>query len=110
VGVLAGSATGIAETASWFIDPATAPWGLTQDQEFGYCLSALDTDADGIDELAICAPYLNVGSFTEAGAVILLKGTSTGPSFIGSQFWHTDHDSIGGANESYDSFGMALAN
>jgi hypothetical protein len=23
---------------------------------------------------------------------------------------HTDHDSIGGANESYDSFGMALAN
>jgi hypothetical protein len=110
VGVLAGSASGISTAGSWFIDPTISPWGLTQDQHFGACLSALDTNADGRDELAVCAPDLNTNGIWESGAVVLLKGTVTGPSFVGSQFWHSDRDEIAGANESGDGFGTALAN
>lgn len=73
--------------------------------QLGSALAAGDFDGDGIDDLAIGAPGESVGATAAAGAVYLMRGSSTG-----LLYWKTlTEASVGAAIESSDRFGAALA-
>jgi hypothetical protein len=68
--------------------------GITDTAEtgdrFGWSLAAGDFDKDGHADLAIGVPFEDVGSFTDAGAVSVIRGSSNGLESPGNQLWHQD--------------------
>jgi hypothetical protein len=64
-----------------------------------------DFNQDGFADLAVGAPFEDVGSIPEAGAVTVLYGTSSGTTGTGSQLF----TQVGGAIEVGDGFGNAVA-
>ncbi|MDR7086701.1 hypothetical protein J2X11_001540 [Aeromicrobium panaciterrae] len=112
VTVLKGSATGIIATGSkqWNQDTSGVPGaGETGDNWGTDVLATGDFDGNGRDDLAIGAPSENIGSIESAGAVTLLKGSSSGLTATGSKVWHEDTSGVAGAAEEQDNFGSALA-
>ena len=109
VGVFPGSATGINEAWGYFLDGSTAsPWPLTSGSKLGFSLTAMDLDADGLDELVAGAKEHSIGSESDTGAVLVMPGTALGATIVSSQFWHQDLDEVPGANEDGDQFGRSL--
>ncbi len=107
-----GSATpNIAETATMqWIEPTAIPGYSvgSSNQDFGGALSTGDFDADGWTDLLIGIPELNVNGVTDAGGVLLLRGSANGPQTGSAQLWHGDLHSLAGAAESGDRLGFAL--
>jgi hypothetical protein len=69
-----------------------------------------DFNGDGIDDLAIGAPYENTGGVSDCGAVTVIYGRSgTGLQTIGDQFWTQGRSDIREENRQGDHFGEALA-
>jgi FG-GAP repeat len=108
VTVLFGSATGLTGTGSQLFTQANLGGGGTSGQfeSFGQALATGDLDGDGIDDLAIGVPFGNA----ETGSVHVLFGTAGGltggrPTVTFTQ----DSPGVGGAAESFDQFGGALA-
>jgi FG-GAP repeat len=64
-----------------------------------------DFNQDGFADLAVGAPFEDVGSIPEAGAVTVLYGTASGTTSTGSQLF----TQVAGAIEAGDLFGSALA-
>jgi hypothetical protein len=78
--------------------------------QFGAALAAADFGDSGKDDLAIGAPYEDVGAGKEdAGAVNVIYGARHGLTATGNDLWHQDSSGIGGAAEAGDRFGTALA-
>jgi hypothetical protein len=77
---------------------------------FGFALAAGDFDGNGRDDLAIGIPFEDIGLDTDAGAVAVIYGSSTGLS-SSNQFMSQDsHNTITtGGSESGDNYGYALA-
>lgn len=75
---------------------------------FGAALAVGDFDEDGYDDLAIGAPNADFYG-TNAGAVAVLFGSSTGLTSSGSEQWGQDTVGIQGTAESNDHFGATLA-
>lgn len=71
---------------------------------FGASLGSGDFDADGIDDLVVCAPGRD-----NAGSVFVFYGTYWG--FWGKlkQEWNQDKSGIAGTNSGADNFGYAVA-
>jgi hypothetical protein len=67
--------------------------------------SRADFNQDGFADLAVGAPFEDVGNIGEAGTVTVLYGTSSGTTSIGSQLF----TQVAGAIESGDLFGGSLA-
>ena len=66
-----------------------------------------DFNGDDYADLAIDAPFEDVGTIENAGAVTVLYGTPTGLSAFGSQFWHQNVAGMeGDGAESSDHFGF----
>lgn len=59
---------------------------------FGYALAAGDFDRDRCDDLAISAPYEDIGEppVSGAGIVHVLYGSSSGLSVVGNQIWNQE--------------------
>jgi hypothetical protein len=76
--------------------------------QFGAALAAGDFDDDGIFDLAVGAPGEDVGATGNAGAVTVLFGSPAGLTSAGSQTLFQG-GGAGGAAETGDAFGSALA-
>ena len=72
---------------------------------FGWALAAGDFNNDGFADLAVGAPFENLGGAQAAGAVSVLYGSASGLTASGGQLF----TQVGGAVEDGDFFGFALA-
>ena len=73
--------------------------------EFGSDLVLADLNGDGYLGLVIGIPSEDVGPLTDAGAAIVLPGTSSGPTDIGDVLITQDMDGIKGITEAGDRLG-----
>ncbi len=85
--------------------------GLTTNEGgdlFGSALTAGDFNGDGKDDLAIGVPYKDLNDVRHAGIVIILQGSESGLTTVGSTLWHQDSAGIYGESERSDAFGYSL--
>ena len=90
VNVLYGSSTGLTASGDQFWHQnssgiADAAEGL---DDFGFALAAADFGKASQADLAVGAWTEDVGAISNAGAVNVLYGASTGLTATGDQFWH----------------------
>jgi len=78
-------------------------------EEFGNALTSGDFNGDGFADLAVGIHYRNIGTATDAGAVHVFYGASTGLTTLGDYMWHQGSPGMDGAVETGDYFGEALA-
>jgi hypothetical protein len=104
VNVLYGSASGLSGTGSQlFAQVGSAP---ETDDQFGAALASGDFNNDGFADLAVGAPFEDVGaSRADAGAVSVLYGSTDGLTATDGQLF----TQVGSAAEPDDRFGFALA-
>jgi len=98
--VLPGSATG--PTATGAVSFAGGIGDV-----FGASLALVNTDGNTMKELVIGIPGRTVSGFTGAGAVLVLPGTTTGPSSAGT-IWTQDTTGVVDQAEAGDGFGSAV--
>jgi hypothetical protein len=87
VQVLYGAVSGLIPGFSppWHMNDPSIP-GIAQEYEFfGWALAAGDFTADGRDDLAIGIPSRDVSQHLSAGALVVMLGSTTGITAIGSQ-------------------------
>src|SRR5215217_2060232 len=103
VNVLYGSGAGLTGTgAQQFIQvSSTAETG----DEFGWSLASGDFNNDGFADLAVGAPFENVGATVDAGAVSVLYGSTGGLTTSGGQLFVQPVSAV----EAGDVFGFSLA-
>lgn len=76
---------------------------------FGQAVAAGDFNADGFEDLAIGAPYEDLGSIANAGVVNVLYGLPGGLSASCNQLLREGAGGVPGLAERSDRFGAALA-
>ena len=76
---------------------------------FASSLAAGDFNGDGFDDLAVGAPFKDLGSAAAAGTVSLIYGSANRLTAGGNQLWHQERQGIAGVAEQGDLFGNALA-
>jgi disulfide bond formation protein DsbB len=111
VHVLYGSANGVGASGSqlWHQNSSGIADAAELVDGFGESLAAADFGKSAQADLAIGVPLENVGSVTNAGAVNIIYGTSTGLASAGNQFWHQNSSGIANSTAEGDQFGDALA-
>ncbi len=111
VAIVYGSADGLraARNQAWTRDTPGIDGTAARAQKFGRTLAAGDLDGDGYDDLAVGAPWDEVGGVERAGAVNVLYGSADGLSAARNQLWTGDSPGVGGDVQAYDQFGWALA-
>lgn len=91
-----------------FDSPDAAGRGTAGDQ-LGVSAAIGDLDGDGRGEVVAGAVGKDVGTGRDAGAVLVLPGTTTGVTAVGSQVVHSDTAGVPGAAERGDRLGSAVA-
>lgn len=77
---------------------------------FGTAFAAGDADDDGYLELAVGSPFKTASGQVQAGLVILMPGSPTGPTDFGiARVWQQDSPAVPDASEPFDRFGRVLA-
>jgi hypothetical protein len=111
INVLYGAAAGLTSGGNqlWHEDAPGVPEVGEPSDLWGFSLAAADFDGDGYDDLAVGAPFEDVGSVSNGGAVTLLFGSSAGLSSEGAQLWTQDSAGVSGASDAGDQFGSAMA-
>ena len=87
-------------------------WGSLPelDDFFGWSLAAADFDGNGADDLAIGAPYEDLGARTDTGLVTVLYGQMfTGFDFGLNEWWSQASIYGSGFARDFDRFGHALS-
>jgi hypothetical protein len=110
VNVLFGRAGGLTGTSSQLITQDTPGVGSTAEpfDNFGRPLEAGDFNGNGVADLAIGAPFEQVGTANQAGAVNVLFGRAGGLTGTSSQLITQDTPGVGSTAEPGDDFGGAL--
>ena len=117
VEVIYGSSNGLSATFAhadqfWTQDSTNIDDIAEFNDQFGFSLTAGDFNGDGKDDLALGAPFENIGSILDAGGAEVIYGSSSGLSATlahADQFWSQDSADIGGSAEPTDQFGGSLA-
>lgn len=112
VAVLHGShASGLTANDDFFDLFFIGPSGSAANRVgIGSILTAGDFNGDGRADLAIGAPFENVGTIADAGTVFVVYGSQSGLSTTGRapQSWHQNTAGIEDAAETGDHFGSSL--
>jgi len=111
VNVLYGSAAKLTATGNQqFVQGSGGVLGTAEiGDQFGFVLAAGDFDNDGFADLAIGAPFEDVGSVFDAGAINVLYGSPARLSVSGDQVFFQGGGGVPGVAEASDFFGAALA-
>jgi hypothetical protein len=122
VGVVYGSATGltsgIAGTGSTPANTTTGPdyWSQSSlegvpeaGDSFGEAIDAGNIGRSGHADLAIGVSGEDIGETSNAGAVNVVYGSSSGLTSIHDQIWTQDSEGVAGTAEEGDDFGISLA-
>jgi hypothetical protein len=113
VNVLYGAAGGLTGSGSQlFWQGAGGVAGIAEDfDQFGFALSAGDFNNNGFADLAVAAPFEDIGTTQVAGAVnVLYGGAAGGLSAAGNQQFWQGAAGVAGVAEDFDAFGWALVN
>jgi hypothetical protein len=111
VQVLMGSVVGITADRDVLLaqDAGSTVEGTPDDYDFwGQALASGDYDDDGLDDLAVGAPYDADPGSLAAGVVNVFYGSATGPSTAGDQIFHQDTTGVEDSVEGADYYGHAL--
>jgi FG-GAP repeat protein len=68
-----------------------------------------DFNGDGFADLAVGAPFEDIGGIGDGGAVNVLYGSPTGLVVAGNQYWNQGSPGVGDSVEFSDQFGFAAA-
>ncbi|MFD9872199.1 FG-GAP-like repeat-containing protein [Streptomyces niveus] len=110
-----GSATGLTSTGrkTFGQDTAGVPDTGETGDDMGASVSVGDVNLDGYDDILTGLPGEDITrggvARTNAGQVILLRGSSTGPTATGSVAYHQDTAGVPGSTESDDRFGSSVS-
>lgn len=110
VHIVYGSSTGLTTTGDQvFHQDSSGVKGAAEiDDQFGDVLAAGDFDCDGFDDLVIGVPLEGISTASDAGAVHVLYGSSSGVS-TADDIWYQGASGVNGSPEAGDHFGAALA-
>ena len=117
VNVLYGSSSGLRSNSSpndqiWHQNAGLTGSSAEAGDQFGGALAVGDFDDDGYDDLAVGVPGEDIGSVTDAGAINIIYGSSTGLTTSNNQFWHQGRSdafgTVNGVYEAGDHFGAEL--
>jgi hypothetical protein len=111
INVLYGSRTGLTAHGDqlWHQDASGVPETAEQSDLWAYALAEGDANGDGFDDLAVGAPFEDLGRRSNAGAVTLLLGSPGGLTSSGSELWTQASAGVPDHPERGDQFGSALA-
>jgi FG-GAP repeat len=111
VNVLYGSANRLTATGNQqWLQGSGGIIGLAEESDFfGAALAAGDVNNDTFADLAIGAPFEDVGTVLDAGAINVLYGSANRLTATGNQQWLQGSGGIIGVAEDGDTFGFALA-
>ncbi|MFD7517945.1 FG-GAP-like repeat-containing protein [Streptomyces niveus] len=110
-----GSATGLTSTGrkTFGQDTAGVPDTGETGDDMGASVSVGDVNLDGYDDILTGLPGEDITrggvAQTNAGQVILLRGSSTGPTATGSVAYHQDTAGVPGTTESNDRLGSSVS-
>ncbi len=108
VSVLFGSEAGLGGAGASSLTQENVPGADNgAGDRFGEVLAAGDLDGDGRDDLVIGVPREDVSGQVDAGTIVVLPGSSTGPSAARASI--ISQATTGSADERGDQFGAALA-
>ncbi|MFD8592766.1 FG-GAP-like repeat-containing protein [Streptomyces sp. NPDC059637] len=114
VTVVPGSATGLTTTGVRTVhqDTSGVPGAAEAGDAMGFSVAAGDFDLDGRADVLTGLPREDLTrsgtSRQDAGTVLLLRGSSSGPTGSGALSLHQDTSGIAGATETGDRFGSAV--
>ncbi|MER6347677.1 FG-GAP and VCBS repeat-containing protein [Streptomyces sp. NPDC001595] len=111
VRVAPGSAAGVAPAGRWTTlseDTPGVPGSLESSDRFGASVAVGDVTGDGIGDVAVGAPGEELGHEDGAGAVLVLRGTGSGPTGTGARAFTQNTAGVPGAAEAGDAFGSAV--
>jgi hypothetical protein len=77
--------------------------------EWGSSVAVGDVTGDGFADLVVGAQYEDLGTHTNAGDVVLLRGARSGLTTVLAQTVHQDSQGLPGVNEAGDHFGSAVS-
>ncbi|WP_405798217.1 FG-GAP-like repeat-containing protein [Streptomyces sp. NBC_01506] len=110
-----GSSTGLTSTGrkSFGQDTTGVPDTGETGDDMGASVSVGDVNLDGYDDILTGLPGEDITrsavARTNAGQVILLRGSSTGPTATGSAAYHQDTTGVPGATETDDRLGSSVS-
>ncbi|WP_392670587.1 FG-GAP and VCBS repeat-containing protein [Streptomyces sp. LN785] len=104
-----GGATGPqgAKAKSFNQDSSGVPGAAEAGDAFGSDLSIGDMNGDGYGDVAVGTPGEDLGTTSNAGSVLILPGTASGPTGTGTLGFNQDTAGVAGVAEKDDKFGGA---
>jgi hypothetical protein len=110
VRIIYGSASGLTAAGNQLFTQNSpgVPGQIEHSGRFGSTVVAGNFGRGPQSDLAVFAPGQTIAGVTDAGAVTVLYGTSSGLSGSGSQLWSQATPGIRGTPESEDFFGQAM--
>jgi hypothetical protein len=105
--------TGLSASGSQLLTQGTGTGAIgnvaEQGDELGFSFAASDFDGDGVEDLAVGAPFESIGAADSAGALHVVRGSGNGLVAAGSQVLSQSTPGIGSDPETLDVFGFSLA-